>query len=94
MDRIILLEILKDENYPSHMIENTLHKLSNLQPQTTVALKKWLEDGKTPSLNVEGYTFSVLTTKFGMQPIGAFLTLNWLCREPQKASNALKRGIR
>ena len=94
MDRNMLLEILKDENYPSHMIENTLHKLSNLQPQIAAALKKWLEDGKTPSLNVEGYTFSVLTTKFGMQPIGAFLTLNWLCREPQKASNALKRGIR
>lgn len=94
MDRNILLKILKDENYPSHMIENTLHKLSNLQPQTATALKKWLEDGKAPSLNVEGYTFSVLTTKFGMQPIGAFLTLDWLCREPQKARDALKRGIR
>ncbi len=94
MDRNILLEILKEENYPSHMIENTLHKLSNLQPQTATALEKWLKDGKTPSLNVEGYTFSILTTKFGMQPIGAFLTLDWLCREPQKASDALKRGIR
>ncbi len=94
MDRNILLEILKKEDYPSHMIENTLRKLSNLQPLIEAALEKWLKDGKTPTLDVEGYTFSVLTTKFGMQAIGAFLTLDWLCREPQKARDALKRGVR
>ena len=52
MDRNRLLKILKEENYPSHMIENTLHKLNNLQPQTAAALEKWVEDGKTPTLNV------------------------------------------
>lgn len=94
MDRNILLEILKEENYPSYMIDKTLDKLSCLQPQIDAALSKWIKDGKTPTLTVEGYTFSILTTEFGMKPIGAFLTLDWLCRTPQKAMDALKKGIR
>ena len=29
-----------------------------------------------------------------MQPVGAFITLDWLIRDPIKAKNALMQGIK
>jgi len=29
-----------------------------------------------------------------MKPIGAFITLDWLIREPEKAKKSLKKGIK
>lgn len=94
MDREILVKILKEEEYPEHMVENTLRKLNNLQPEVLKALQSWIDNGSMPDVCIEGYTFSKLASDYGMKPIGAFLTLDWLCREPQKACAALQRGSR
>lgn len=94
MDRKILIDLLNEENYPAHMIENTINKLENLQPVISLAFTDWVFDGLFPSIVIEGYSYTILTNEYGMKPIGAFLTLDWLTRDPDKAVKALKRGFR
>lgn len=94
MDRNILLDLLKEENYPTNMVDSTIKKLEQLQPDIKSAFMLWMSDGNNPTITIEGYSFIDLTSKYGMTPIGAFITLDWLKRNPEKASKALKRGIR
>lgn len=94
MNKEILVKLLKEENYPAHMTEATIEKLYKLQPIVADSFERWLNNGLIPSLEVEGYSYQKLVNEYGMKPIGAFITLDWLCRDSEKASRALKKGIR
>lgn len=89
-----LKALLLEEGYPTHMLENTIQKLLILQPQIKKIFNVWIETHNEPSLSIEGYSFNCLVQNYGMNPIGAFLTLDWLLREPEKAKKALQLGIR
>lgn len=94
MNKEILIKLLKEENYPAHMVEATIAKLNNLQPPVSESFKVWLNEGKLPNFEIEGYSYGILVNEYGMKTIGAFLTLDWLCRNPQKALLSLKKGIK
>lgn len=94
MERNVLLELLKEEGYPAHMFDNTIEKIDKFQPDIAKAFLLWLSEGKTPCISVEGFSFSDLIDQYGMKPVGAFITLDWLIRDPEKASKALKVGYR
>lgn len=94
MERNQIIEILKEEAYPEYMIEQTANKLENLVPEIKDVFEQWHLDGAIPSITLEGYTFQTLVNQFGMKPVGAFITLDWLKREPEKAARALEKGIR
>ena len=94
MDRKALIAILKEEGYPDYIVENTIVKIEHLQTQVSDAFNLWIKDQKEPSLSIEGYTFSTLVNQFGMKPVAAFLVLDWLVRDPQKATFSLKKGIK
>jgi predicted nucleic acid-binding protein len=53
---------------------------------------QWWWHGTSPNRSIEGYTFDSLIEGSGMNPIAAFLTLDWLERDPQRASASLHRG--
>ncbi len=90
-----LQERLLDEwDYPTHLVENTARRLMNMSPQVTEAFETWCETGRMPQLEAEGYSLEQLRRDFRMKPVGAFLTLDWLVKEPQEAREALRQGIR
>lgn len=94
MERNEILEILKEEAYPEYMIEQTADKMENLEPEIKNAFERWHFDGTIPAITLEGYTYQDLVKLYGMKPVGAFITLDWLKREPEKAARALEKGIR
>lgn len=94
MNKEILTKLLIEENYPAHMVDATIAKLNRLQPIVYDNFEAWLNEGRLPNFEIEGYSYSVLVNDYGMKPVGAFLTLDWLCRDPQKASLSLKKGIK
>ncbi len=94
MNKEILVKLLKEENYPAHMVDATIGKLNKLQPIVLDNFEAWLNEGKIPDIEIEGYSYRILVNDYGMKPVGAFLTLDWLCRDPQKASLSLKKGIK
>lgn len=91
-DRIMML--LCSQDYPEFMLEQTADKIEHLSPQISSAFEEWAEFGTKPTIEYCGYTYAKLIKNFGMKPIAAFLALDWLFREPEIASVALKRGIR
>lgn len=94
MNRERIIQILTKEGYPDYMIESTATKVENFAPDIRDSFEQWLNDGVIPAISVQGHSISSLIEQFGMNPIGAFVTLDWLFRDPEKAQSALKRGIK
>lgn len=86
--------LLKEEGYPAHMIANTIVKLNNLADPIKKSFEYWCQSGIIPTDSIDGYDFLTLTQNFHMKPVGAFLTLDWLTKEPKEAKIALSKGIR
>ena len=78
--------------YPKSGANLISSKLVHLQQPIKSAFKDWWLLGEKPNAEIEGYTFESLMESHGMNPIAAFLTLDWLIREPQRAKESLNRG--
>ena len=50
MNNEILTKLLKEENYPAHMIETTIAKLNKLQPVVADSFDSWVNHGKLPNI--------------------------------------------
>lgn len=94
MEKEQIIKVLKEQEYPEFMIENTINKIINFSPVITKVFELWINNGREPNINIEGYSYTELVNNWGMKPIGAFITLDWLIREPEKAKTSLRKGIR
>lgn len=94
MERDKIIELLNNQGYPAFMLDKTAEKLENLSSILQVPFENWAKCGIEPSFSIKGYSYSLLVVKFNMKPIGAFITLDWLIREPEKALESLNRGIK
>lgn len=94
MERDKIIELLNNQGYPAFMLDKTADKVENLSPILQEAFDCWVRCGIEPSFSIKGYSYSLLVEKFDMKPIGAFLTLDWLIREPEKALENLNKGIK
>ena len=94
MEHAYIEKILKEEGYPSFMVEQTAAKIDALQPSIKECFEKWAEDGLAPDIEVEGFTFRQLVEDQGKTPVAAFLALDWLLREPETAKICLSRKVR
>ena len=90
-----LANILRRYEYPNFLMEKTVERLNNMQPEIKVLFDKWLTNGDIPKDEINGYTFEELTgNKFNFTPINAFVTLNWLLVDSTNAIAALESGTR
>ena len=94
MNREILMKILSENEYPPHIFESVIAKIEKFSHDMQIAFELWVNEGKAPLMVKEGYSFEILCKDYGMNPVGAFLTLDWLEREPLQASLALRDGIK
>lgn len=94
MERNRIIELLKEYGYPAFMLDKTADKVENLSPILQEAFDCWVKCSIEPSFSIKGYSYSSLIETFDMKPIGAFLTLDWLIKEPEKALENLNRGIK
>ena len=89
----ILLPRLNGEfGYPEGGARLVAEKLLACAPQIKRAFSLWWETGNLTDLQIEGYSVKRLIDEHSMNPIAAFLTLDWLSREPEKARASLARG--
>lgn len=94
MERNRIIEILKEQGYPTFMLEKTADKVENLSQPLKESFSKWVESGIEPSFSIKEYSYRTLIEKFNMKPVGAFITLDWIMREPEKAIESITKGIR
>lgn len=84
--------LVREYGYSSSGVEIIAAQLLRLEPQLSAAFEEWWNSGNVPKAEIEGYSFERLQNEHGMNPIAAFLTLDWLLREPEKAKVALSKG--
>lgn len=93
MDQEEIRQRLQEEfGYPPQGAKVVATKLSVLVSPICEAFSEWWYSGAIPALEVQGYTVQRLADEQGLTPIAAFLTLDWLQREPDKALPIVKRG--
>ena len=88
----IVKRLTKEFGYPPQGAHLVVEKLSNLAPELQLEFSKWGRTGDVPGVKVQEYTVDKLMREYGMNPIAALLTLDWLNREPENAKASLKRG--
>lgn len=94
MERTEVIRILKEEGYPDFMLDKTADKIEAFSPDIATKFSEFCIQGTIPEIEVEGYNYKKLIEDFGMKPVGALITLDWLIREPENAKEALQKGIK
>lgn len=69
--------------------KKAIKKIRKMDKNLKKEFGKWYKYGKTPEREIDGIGFKTLVNTFGMNEINAFLTLDWLIREPEEAKMAL-----
>jgi len=80
-----LYHYLRENNYSFSEAIHVMKRVDKLDNQIKEYFELWLMDGIIPEKDVKGVTFKYLTSKEAMNPIRAFLMLDWIKREPEEA---------
>lgn len=93
LDNKILRDRLVDDfDCKESQVDGVVEKISKLAPDIYDAFESWFNTGVVKDIEVEGHTVASLRQKKkNMNIIGAYLTLDWLKREPQQAKFALNQ---
>lgn len=88
----LIVEKLKEMNYPESNIIPMVNELSNLSEKIVPDFLRWLSGETNISLSIEGFSFEELTEDHELNSIAAFLTLDWLDKEPEVAKPVINKG--
>jgi hypothetical protein len=91
-DKSSLKRLVDEYGYSAAKAELVWNKLGNISPGLFQIFIDWWEKGQFPEIVVEGYSFESLQVEHSMNPLAAFLTLDWLTRDPKAAKESLRRG--
>jgi len=90
--QILLPRLIEEFGYSKENAAEVVDDLSNCSEQIISAFLRWWNTGVLPDIEIEQYNVSRLRKEYGMNPIAALLSLDWLIKEPEEAKAALKRG--
>lgn len=76
-----------------HTLGVTLEDIEKLSNTLRSEFEKFLETDELPKIEVQGWSLKRLTQEKSLHPVGAFLMLDWLQKEPEKAIRSLERGF-
>lgn len=71
------------------LLQESLIKMS---PVIKYCLEQYLTDGTVLELNLLGHSLNSLVNEHQMNPVAAFLTLDWIVREPLAATRSVNSG--
>jgi hypothetical protein len=75
-----------------HALAGTLEDIEKFPELLKTEFQNFLETGELPKTERDDWNYPKLI-KIDFHPVGAFLMLDWLDREPEKAKKALARGF-
>lgn len=83
-ERELIQRLTHEFGYAEPGAQQVAEKLLRLTPDIYVAFEHWWRTGELPAASVEEYTLEKLIRQHGMNPVTAFLTLDWLAAEGQR----------
>ena len=85
-----LRELLVEKyDYKNSQVDDVVEKIGRFSPKVAAAFENWLNTGEIDKTEVDGYTITAIIKKKSMKIVAAYLTLDWLEREPETAKLAL-----
>lgn len=88
-----VIQRLTDEfGYPEKGASLVADKIVKLDTMLSSRFHGWWTEGIIEDVNIHGYSIERLQSEHGMNTIAAFLTLDWLLREPERATHSLRKG--
>jgi len=89
----LLPRLISEFGYPQAGAKLIAEKLTSCNIAIQTAFWEWWQTGQLSlDIEVEGFTLESLIHKHQMKPVAAFLTMDWLMREPIKARQSLQKG--
>lgn len=70
-----------------------IREIRKMDPQIKRSFGRWYNYNEIPKEPVYDVTFDILTGSFRMNGFNAFLTLDWIKKEPETAKAALGCGL-
>lgn len=81
--------------YKPHEADTVVQDLERLSPVLRPILDRWIADGtESDSQEFHGYSIDSLRKGSPLNFIAALLTLNWIVRDPEKATSVIRKGIK
>jgi hypothetical protein len=85
---------LIENGYSERSAKLILNDLLQLSAPLDAFLVEWIENGTCKDFITEGFSIKDFQDKRSMKYPAALLTMDWLLKEPQKAKESLRRGLR
>ena len=91
-NKVLREQLIEKSDFKEAQVDEMVKKINTLSPEIYAAFEEWFQSGKIKDIEIEGYTVESLRMKNPkMNPIAAYLTLDWLKREPVKAKIAIEQ---
>jgi len=89
----LVTRLVDELDYPPDGARYMAERLAASDPRVRAGFWRWWRDGVVDdALRIEGYTAARLVTEKGLNPLAAFVTVDWLCREPELAAATIEAG--
>ena len=86
----LIQKLISEYNYDPVQTERLAPKIEALPSDIREALVQWVENGVVTSPEYSGYDVNkILIAKPGMTTLAAYLTLDWVRRDPKTAIKAV-----
>lgn len=80
------------EGNEKYGMKGMLSEIEEMEPDLRKQLEDFLSKGTRPKYKVGDWSVKRLMKKRGMNEVAALLSLDWLVKEPEKASASLAKG--
>jgi hypothetical protein len=85
--------LVEELDYPPDGARYIAERLEASDPRVRATFWRWWQGGGVDDeLRIEGYTAARLVAEKGLNPLAAFVTVDWLCRDPELAAATIEAG--
>lgn len=94
MNKDEIIQALQKHQYNQIQADGVANELSQIDSQLIPLLEKWIQDDTETDYAVEGFSILEFMSLYNMAYPAALLTIDWLIKDPQTATIAIKKGIK
>ncbi len=94
MNKDEIVQALQKHQYNQIQADGVANELSQIDSQLIPLLEKWIQDDTETDYAVEGFSILEFMSLYNMAYPAALLTIDWLIKDPQTATTAIKKGIK
>lgn len=94
MNKEVIIKALISNQYPELQASGVADELMQIDLRLLPLLENWINQGNEQDFTVEGFSLLSLKDQYKLTYPAALLTIDWLIKDPQTASYAIKRGIK